>query len=219
MALVAKILVIEDDPIVVAALEVFLKSHQVDYYKSLPIFLKDLNNKKSYDLVLLDLCHDADPEGLGSLELFKDLQKKVKKAEIVIQSGLADIPVMRRCLQLGAKKYLLKDHMADELVLLIESSLESRHQREALNQLILGVDRNNPAFSKEFNENDLSIRRAITDVIQKAHKMGKTVGFCGQRPSDDPDFIAFLVNAEIDTISFNADALIRGINNIDHAER
>jgi pyruvate,water dikinase len=88
-----------------------------------------------------------------------------------------------------------------------------------LTQLILGVDRNNPAFSKEFNENDLSIRRAITDVIQKAHKMGKTVGFCGQRPSDDPDFIAFLVNAEIDTISFNADALIRGINNIDHAER
>jgi DNA-binding NtrC family response regulator len=138
MAPVAKVLVIEDDPIVVAALEVFLKSHQVDYYKSLPIFLKDLNNKKSYDLVLLDLCHDADPEGLGSLELFKDLQKKVKKAEIVIQSGLADIPVMRRCLQLGAKKYLLKDHMADELVLLIESSLESRQQREALNQLILG---------------------------------------------------------------------------------
>jgi DNA-binding NtrC family response regulator len=137
MSLSANILVIEDDPIVVAALEVFLKSHQVDFYETLPHFLKQ-GNKKSYDLVLLDLCHEADPEGMGSLELFKDLQKKVQNAEIVVQSGISDIPVMRRSLQLGAKKYLLKDHMAEELPVLIENSLESRQQRDSLDRLIIG---------------------------------------------------------------------------------
>lgn len=138
MSLSAQILVIEDDPIVVAALEVFLKSHQVDFYENLPLFLNDPKHKKFYDLVLLDLCHEADPEGLGSLEHFNDLQKKVQNADIVVQSGIRDIPVMRRCLQLGAKKYLLKDHMAEELPLLIESSLESRQMRNSLDQLIIG---------------------------------------------------------------------------------
>lgn len=88
-----------------------------------------------------------------------------------------------------------------------------------LTQLLLGVDRGNPAFGEIFNENDLSVRRAITDVIQKAHKMGKSIGFCGQKPSDDPEFIQFLVNSGIDSISFNADALLKGINTISHAER
>jgi pyruvate,water dikinase len=88
-----------------------------------------------------------------------------------------------------------------------------------LTQLLLGVDRGNPAFGEVFNENDLSVRRAIVEVIQKAHKMNKSVGFCGQKPSDNPEFVEFLVNAGIDSISFNADALLRGINTINHAER
>ena len=93
MAQAAKILVIEDDPLVVAALEVFLKPHTVEYYKSLPEFINNSEDKKTFDLVLLDLCHEEDPEGLGSLELLPDLQKKVKSAEIVVQSGVNDIPV------------------------------------------------------------------------------------------------------------------------------
>jgi len=138
MAQAAKILVIEDDPLVVAALEVFLKSHFVDYYKTLPEFLSNSQGNKTFDLVLLDLCHEEDLEGLGSLELLPDLQKKVKSAEIVVQSGVNDIPVMRRSLQLGAKKYLLKDHMADELPILIENSLESRQLRDLLDHLMIG---------------------------------------------------------------------------------
>ncbi|MEI7441055.1 MAG: sigma-54 dependent transcriptional regulator [bacterium] len=138
MAQAAKILVIEDDPLVVAALEVFLKPHTVEYYKTLPEFINNSEDKKTFDLVLLDLCHDDDPEGLGSLELLPDLQKKVKSAEIVVQSGVNDIPVMRRSLQLGAKKYLLKDHMADELPILIDNSLESRQLRDFLDHLMIG---------------------------------------------------------------------------------
>ena len=45
------------------------------------------------------------------------------------------------------------------------------------------------------------------------------VGLCGQAPSDIPEFAQFLVNEEIDSISFNPDALIKGIENILEAEQ
>jgi pyruvate,water dikinase len=45
------------------------------------------------------------------------------------------------------------------------------------------------------------------------------VGLCGQAPSDLPQFAKFLVNEGIDSISFNPDALIKGIENILEAEK
>jgi pyruvate,water dikinase len=88
-----------------------------------------------------------------------------------------------------------------------------------LTQLILGVDRGNPVMENIFDENDPSVRAAIGDVIQKAKRMNVEIGLCGQKPSDDPEFAAFLVHQGITSISFNPDALIRGIQNIHHAEK
>jgi pyruvate,water dikinase len=51
-----------------------------------------------------------------------------------------------------------------------------------------------------------------------AHASGVKVGLCGQAPSDYPDFAKFLVGCGIDSVSFNPDALIRGIQNIAQAE-
>jgi pyruvate,water dikinase len=48
---------------------------------------------------------------------------------------------------------------------------------------------------------------------------GVKIGLCGQAPSDDPEFARFLVREGIDTISFNADALLKGIENIFEAEK
>jgi pyruvate,water dikinase len=76
--------------------------------------------------------------------------------------------------------------------------------------LILGCDRDNPTVSKIFDERDLAVKRAIKHLIDVAHKDGKTVSICGQAPSvHGPDFIRFLIEAGIDSISVNPDAVIQ----------
>jgi pyruvate,water dikinase len=58
----------------------------------------------------------------------------------------------------------------------------------------------------------------ISMMIQKAKKADVRIGLCGQAPSDFPEYAKFLVQEGIDSISFNTDALIRGIENIKLAE-
>lgn len=87
-----------------------------------------------------------------------------------------------------------------------------------LTQLTLGLDRDSAIVSHLFDENDESVKFLIKNLIEIAHDSGVKVGLCGQAPSDYPEFAKFLVNAGIDSVSFNPDALIRGIQNISEAE-
>ncbi len=87
-----------------------------------------------------------------------------------------------------------------------------------LTQLTLGLDRDSELVSALFNENNEAIKRLITQVIQVGKQSGTKVGLCGQAPSDFPEFTQFLVTEGIDSISFNPDALIKGIRNIHEAE-
>lgn len=87
-----------------------------------------------------------------------------------------------------------------------------------LTQLTLGLDRDSAIVSHLFNENDESVKMLIQNLVEIAHENGVSVGLCGQAPSDYPEFARFLVSCGIDSISFNPDALIRGIQNISAAE-
>lgn len=88
-----------------------------------------------------------------------------------------------------------------------------------LTQLTLGLDRDSAIVSNLFNENDEAVKYLIKTLIDAAHAEGVNVGLCGQAPSDYPQFAHFLVRCGIDSISFNPDALIRGIQNIAEAEK
>lgn len=87
-----------------------------------------------------------------------------------------------------------------------------------LTQLTLGIDRDSSIISELFNERDKAPKEMIARMIHEAKSCGRKVGLCGQAPSDFPDFAMFLVSQGIDSISFNPDALIRGIENINKAE-
>ncbi|MEP6260485.1 MAG: phosphoenolpyruvate synthase [Gillisia sp.] len=88
-----------------------------------------------------------------------------------------------------------------------------------LTQLTLGIDRDSELMASHFDENDAAARNMIALAIKKANDAQIKIGLCGQAPSDFPEFASFLVNAGIDSISFNPDALLKGIENINKAEK
>lgn len=87
-----------------------------------------------------------------------------------------------------------------------------------LTQLTLGIDRDSSMVSELFDEQDEAPKRMMATMIQKAKQAGSRIGLCGQAPSDFPEFARFLVGQGIDSISFNEDALLKGIENIVQAE-
>ena len=79
-----------------------------------------------------------------------------------------------------------------------------------LTMLLLGCDRDNASVGHIFDERDLAVKRAIKHLIEVAHKDGVTVSICGQAPSvHGMEFIRFLVQSGIDSISVNPDAVIQ----------
>ena len=88
-----------------------------------------------------------------------------------------------------------------------------------LTQLTLGVDRDSELLSDIFDINDIGVKKMIAMVIESAHKTNTKIGLCGQAPSDYPEFAQFLVEKGINSISFNPDALISGIKNINSAKK
>ncbi|MBC6368299.1 phosphoenolpyruvate synthase [Algoriphagus sp. AK58] len=88
-----------------------------------------------------------------------------------------------------------------------------------LTQLTLGVDRDSEVLGEWFDENNPSVKWMISEVIRVAKAKGKKIGLCGQAPSDRPEFAKFLIAQGINSISFNADALLKGIENMVEAER
>lgn len=88
-----------------------------------------------------------------------------------------------------------------------------------LTQLTLGLDRDSELMSSLFDENNPAVKKLISQVINVAKKKGVKIGLCGQAPSDFPEFAQFLVQEGIDSISFNPDAIVNGIKNIQKAEK
>ncbi len=87
-----------------------------------------------------------------------------------------------------------------------------------LTQLTLGIDRDSAIVSNLFSEQNEAAKMMIGMVIEKATEAGIKIGLCGQAPSDYPEFAQFLVQKGISSISFNPDAVFKGIENINAAE-
>ena len=77
-----------------------------------------------------------------------------------------------------------------------------------LTQLVLGVDRDSGRLSDLFDERHPAVLTAMRTVIEAGHRAGIKVGICGQGPSDHPDLAQTLVEAGIDSMSINPDAVL-----------
>jgi pyruvate,water dikinase len=88
-----------------------------------------------------------------------------------------------------------------------------------LTQLTLGVDRDSEIMGDIFDETNPSVLWMIAELIRVAKPKGKKVGLCGQAPSDLPEFTQYLIAQGIDSISFQVDALLSGIQTMLAAEK
>jgi pyruvate,water dikinase len=77
-----------------------------------------------------------------------------------------------------------------------------------LAQLTLGLDRDSGIVAHISNENDPAVKTLVSMAIQKCRERGKYIGFCGQAPSDYPDFLRFLIQNKIESVSLNPDSVI-----------
>lgn len=89
-----------------------------------------------------------------------------------------------------------------------------------LTQLTVGIDRDgNEMIRAITNENDMSVKKLIAEVVKKCRAKKKYIGICGQAPSDIEGFAEFLVEEGIESISLNPDTVIKTTQKVYQKER
>jgi pyruvate,water dikinase len=78
-----------------------------------------------------------------------------------------------------------------------------------LTQLVFGLDRDSELVSHLYDERNLAVKRMVSEIIKVAHKHKRTVGICGEAPSNYPEFAKFLVRERIDSMSLEADSIMK----------
>lgn len=77
-----------------------------------------------------------------------------------------------------------------------------------LTQLTLGLDRDSGLVSKHFDERSGAVKALLEMAISACKKLNKSIGICGQGPSDHPDLARWLVSKGINSISLNPDSVL-----------
>jgi pyruvate,water dikinase len=90
-----------------------------------------------------------------------------------------------------------------------------------LTQLTLGIDRDSEKIAWAFDESDPAVTKSIEMLCEGAHSMNpeRTVGICGQAPSDlGRDFLKFLT-MHLDSIGVNPDKVVETLLSVKEIEK
>jgi pyruvate,water dikinase len=88
-----------------------------------------------------------------------------------------------------------------------------------LTQLMLGSDRDSGTLSELFDERDSAVTDYLRMLIPRAKELGLATSICGQAPSVHREYAQLLVEAGIDAISVNIDAVDKARLLVASAER
>ncbi|MDD4893950.1 MAG: phosphoenolpyruvate synthase [Candidatus Omnitrophica bacterium] len=88
-----------------------------------------------------------------------------------------------------------------------------------LTQFTLAIGRDNNRMAAFADETNPAVEKGVEVIIKNAKKMGVSSGICGNGPSNNPAFAAFLVRAGIDCISVVPDVFEQVVNVIAQQEK
>jgi len=88
-----------------------------------------------------------------------------------------------------------------------------------LTQLTLGLDRDSEIVAPIYDERNEAVKRLIKKVIADCKVYHRKIGICGQCVSDYPEMTQFVVECGIDSISLNADTVIKATLNVFEVEK
>ena len=88
-----------------------------------------------------------------------------------------------------------------------------------LTQLILGIDRDSALVAKVGDERNEAVKEMIKKVIKLCRQKRKYCGICGDAPSTLVDFVKFLMDCKIPSMSLSPDAVIKTIFNLSKRQK
>ena len=89
-----------------------------------------------------------------------------------------------------------------------------------LTQLTLGIDRDSEKIAWEFDESNAAVKKAIEMLCEGAHSMNphRTVGICGQAPSDLGEAFLKFLTMHLDSIGVNPDKVVETLLSVKEIE-
>ncbi len=162
----ASILVIDDDPDVLTAARLLLKTYAAEVVtEKNPENLRSVFLKRDFDLVLMDMNFNSSintgNEGLYWLKKIKELGSK---ARVIMITAYGDIDLAVRSLKEGAADFILKPWHNEQLI---------GHIREVLKNVSSGKS-NHHAIQKSAETALLGQSSIMQDVLKKAEKVAPT---------------------------------------------
>ncbi len=165
-----------------------------------------LKNPKMFNLELEAILKVRDKYALKniwlSIPFVRTVEEWEKVKKMIIAKGLKSSKTFRLWLvvEVPSNVFLIEEFC--------EAGLDGiSFGSNDLTQLILGVDRDNPALKEEFDERNEAVLSAMEQVIKVTRKYGVTSSICGQAPSVYPEVVERLVEAGITSLSLNPDAV------------
>ena len=169
---IEKIIVLEDDAIVRANLETFLRRQKFDVASAATInAARDHLSRDNFDLIFMDMRL---PDG-ESLELLKELQTRPQRPLAVVMTGFGSVESAVDCMKNGAFDYIIKPFSTEQ----IEFTL---NKAQNFTQLV----KVNHFLSQESDDDERDLlgrspaMEGLRQLIRKVARTQATVLICGE---------------------------------------
>ena len=133
----ARVLVADDDPHVVAALEILLRAEGYRIESACdPVSLLEALRRENFDLILMDLNYTRDTTGgAEGLELVNRIRSMDETLPVVVMTAWSTVELAVEALRRGASDFIQKPWCNSKLVEKVQEQVErGRARRHARNQ-------------------------------------------------------------------------------------